>query len=77
MSKREKSVNALEGPVTEISAEFPERHILVKCPGCKRVIDQAKFAENLDVCPRCGRERAGKSRCPFLPAVFPPDLPDL
>ena len=55
MSKREKSVNALEGPVTEISAEFPERHILVKCPGCKRVIDQAKFAENLDVCPRCGR----------------------
>lgn len=55
MSKREKSVNALEGPVTEIAAEFPERHVLVKCPGCKRVIDQAKFAENLDVCPRCGR----------------------
>ena len=55
MSKREKSVNALESPVTEVAAEFPERHILVKCPGCKRVIDQAKFAENLDVCPRCGR----------------------
>ena len=30
MSKREKSVNALEGPITEVSAEFPERHILVK-----------------------------------------------
>ena len=55
MSKREKSVNALEGPVTEVAAEFPERHILVKCPGCKRVIDQSKFDENLDVCPRCGR----------------------
>ncbi|HJF46340.1 acetyl-CoA carboxylase, carboxyltransferase subunit beta [Thermophilibacter provencensis] len=55
MSKREKSVNALEGPITEVSAEFPERHILVKCPGCRRVIDQSKFDENLDVCPRCGR----------------------
>ena len=55
MSKREKSVNALEGPVTEIAAEFPERHVLIKCPGCRRVIDQTKLAENLDVCPRCGR----------------------
>ena len=55
MSKREKSVNALESPVTEVAAELPERHILVKCPGCRRVIDQSKFAENLDVCPRCGR----------------------
>lgn len=55
MSKREKSVNALEGPVTEVAAEFPERHVLIKCPGCRRVIDQSKFAENLDVCPRCGR----------------------
>ena len=55
MSKREKSVNALEGPVTEVEAEFPERHVLIKCPGCRRVIDQAKLAENLDVCPRCGR----------------------
>ena len=55
MSKREKSVNTLESPVTEVAAELPERHILVKCPGCRRVIDQSKFAENLDVCPRCGR----------------------
>ena len=55
MSKREKSVNSLEGPLTEVSAEFPERHILVKCPGCRRVIDQAKLDENLEVCPRCGR----------------------
>ncbi|MBM6815546.1 acetyl-CoA carboxylase carboxyltransferase subunit beta [Olsenella uli] len=55
MSKREKSINALEGPMTEVSAEFPERHILVKCPGCRRVIDQEKLVENLDVCPRCGR----------------------
>ena len=55
MSKREKSVNALEGPVTEVAAEFPERHVLVKCPGCRRVIDQDKLAANLEVCPRCGR----------------------
>lgn len=55
MSKREKSVNALEGPITEVAAEFPERHVLIKCPGCRRVIDQQKLAENLDVCPRCGR----------------------
>ena len=33
MSKREKSVNALESPVTEVAAEFPERHVLIKCPG--------------------------------------------
>ena len=55
MSKREKSVNTLESPVTEVAAEFPERHVLIKCPGCRRVIDQTKMAENLDVCPRCGR----------------------
>ena len=55
MSKREKSVNALESPVTEVEAEFPERHVLIKCPGCRRVIDQSKLSENLDVCPRCGR----------------------
>ncbi|OUO35803.1 acetyl-CoA carboxylase, carboxyltransferase subunit beta [Olsenella sp. An290] len=55
MSKREKSVNALESPVTEVAAEFPERHVLIKCPGCRRVIDQSKLEENLDVCPRCGR----------------------
>ena len=53
-SRREKSVNALEGPVTDVAAEFPERHVLVKCPGCRRVIDQAKLRDNLDVCPRCG-----------------------
>ncbi|WP_455139154.1 acetyl-CoA carboxylase, carboxyltransferase subunit beta [Thermophilibacter sp.] len=55
MSKREKSLNALEGPVTEVAAEFPERHVLVKCPGCRRVIDAEKLEANLDVCPRCGR----------------------
>ena len=55
MSKREKSANELESPVTEVMAEMPERHILVKCPGCRRVIDQSKLVENLEVCPRCGR----------------------
>ena len=55
MSKREKSLNALEGPVTEVAAEFPERHVLVKCPGCRRVIDADKLEANLEVCPRCGR----------------------
>ena len=55
MSKREKSVNALESPVTEVATEFPERHVLVKCPGCRRVIDADKLAANLEVCPRCGR----------------------
>ena len=55
MSKREKSVNALEGPMTEASPEFPERHVLVKCPGCRRVIDQDKLEKSLEVCPRCGR----------------------
>ncbi len=53
--RREKSVNELEGPVTETLAEMPERHILVKCPGCRRVIDQDRLVENLEVCPRCGR----------------------
>ena len=44
MSKRGgRASNALEGPVTRYPPSFPERHILVKCPGCKRVIDQAKL----------------------------------
>lgn len=55
ISRREKSVNALEGPVTEVNAEFPARHIFVRCPGCHRVIDEKLFRDNLDVCPRCGK----------------------
>ena len=51
---RDKRENDLEGPVTEVPVELPQRTLLVKCPGCRRIIDQDKLAENLDVCPRCG-----------------------
>lgn len=53
-SRREKSVNELESPVTDVTAEFPERHVLIKCPGCRRLIEQDRLSEGLDVCPRCG-----------------------
>lgn len=49
-----KNVNKLEGPVTDVTVELPQRHLLVKCPGCRRVIDQHDMSDNLDVCPRCG-----------------------
>ena len=51
---RDKRNNELEGPVTEVAVELPERTILVKCPACRRVIDEGKLAANYDVCPRCG-----------------------
>lgn len=37
------AMNALEGPMTEVCAEFPARHVLVKCPGCRRAIDEEKL----------------------------------
>ena len=49
------AMNALEGPMTEVCAEFPARHVFVKCPGCRRAIDEEKLRENLEVCPRCGK----------------------
>ena len=49
------ALNALEGPMTEVCAEFPARHVLVKCPGCRRAIDEGELRENLEVCPRCGK----------------------
>ncbi|MFZ2755969.1 MAG: acetyl-CoA carboxylase carboxyltransferase subunit beta, partial [Atopobiaceae bacterium] len=49
-----KSANELEGPVTEVPVELPERHVLVRCPGCRRAVDAAELASALDVCPRCG-----------------------
>lgn len=37
------ALNALEGPMTEVCAEFPARHVLVKCPGCRRAIDEREL----------------------------------
>lgn len=53
-AKRSKSENQLEGPVTRVPVELPERHALVRCPSCHRVTDAARLAANLQVCPRCG-----------------------
>ena len=62
-SRREKSVNELEGPVTEVPVELPARRLFVKCPGCRRIIDQDLFTTNYDVCPRCGKHlRVGARR---------------
>lgn len=52
--KKPKSVNVLEGPATEVPVEVPDRHLLVKCPSCRRVVDADTLADNLNVCPRCG-----------------------
>ena len=52
--KKPKSVNVLEGPATEVPVEVPGRHLLVKCPSCRRVVDADALADNLSVCPRCG-----------------------
>ena len=52
--KRRLSVNELESPATEVAVEMPARNLYVKCPACRRVIEQQAMAENLDVCPRCG-----------------------
>ena len=32
MNRKAKAVNVLEGPMTESCAEFPERHVFIKCP---------------------------------------------
>lgn len=49
------ALNTLEAPMTEVCAEFPARHVLVKCPGCRRAINEGDLRANLDVCPRCGK----------------------
>ena len=41
--------------MTETCAEFPARHVFIKCPECRRVIDEARLHDNLEVCPRCGK----------------------
>ena len=51
--KRRLSTNELESPITEVAVELPERNIYVKCPACKRIIEQEKLTAALDVCPRC------------------------
>ena len=49
------ALNTLEAPMTEVCAEFPARRVLVKCPGCRRAIDEEELRKNLEVCPRCGK----------------------
>ena len=29
--------------MTESCAEFPARHVFIKCPECRRVIDEARY----------------------------------
>ncbi|WP_346674910.1 acetyl-CoA carboxylase, carboxyltransferase subunit beta [Enorma phocaeensis] len=55
MRAKRTAVNKLEGPITDIEVELPQRRTYVKCPGCRRIIDQEQLRANLDVCPRCGR----------------------
>lgn len=63
MSERQKSANELEGPVTEVPVEIPERTVLVRCPHCRHAIDAELLKANLDVCPRCGHHmRIGARR---------------
>ncbi len=52
--KRRLSTNELESPPTEVAVALPERSIYVKCPACKRIIEQEALSSALDVCPRCG-----------------------
>lgn len=54
MKTKQKGINKLEGPVTDIPIELPERRAYVKCPGCRRIIDLEQLEESHDVCPRCG-----------------------
>lgn len=54
MSAKRIAVNNLEGPVTEVPVEMPRRRAYVKCPGCRRIIDQEQLEQAHDVCPRCG-----------------------
>lgn len=60
--KKTKSVNVLEGAVTEVPVELPSRHVFVKCPNCRRVTDADVLADNLDVCPRCGHPMRLRAR---------------
>jgi len=58
-----KSHNTLEGALTEVPVEVPERRLYAKCPGCHRVVDVDEAAANLDVCPHCGHHmRVGARR---------------
>ncbi|WP_144743240.1 acetyl-CoA carboxylase, carboxyltransferase subunit beta [Enorma burkinafasonensis] len=54
MSAKRIAINKLEGPVTDVPVEMPQRRAYVKCPGCRRIIDQELLERSLDVCPRCG-----------------------
>lgn len=54
MKTKQKGINKLEGPVTDIPIELPERRTYVKCPGCRRIIDLEQLEASHDVCPRCG-----------------------
>ena len=47
MNRKAKTVNVLEGPMTESCAEFPARHVFIKCPECRRVIDEARLHDNV------------------------------
>lgn len=54
MKTKQKGINKLEGPVTDVPIELPERRAYVKCPGCRRIIDFEQLEASHDVCPRCG-----------------------
>lgn len=54
MKTKQKGINKLEGPVTDVPIELPERRAYVKCPGCRRIIDLEQLEASHDVCPRCG-----------------------
>ena len=63
MRERPNSTNELEGPITEVPVDMPQRTMLVRCPHCRHAIDAQKLSENLDVCPRCGQHmRIGARR---------------
>ena len=63
MRAKRNGVNKLEGPVTDVPVELPPRRLYVKCPSCRRIIDQDQLEEGLDVCPRCGHHmRIGARR---------------
>lgn len=63
MKTKQKGINKLEGPVTDVPIELPERRAYVKCPGCRRIIDLEQLEASHDVCPRCGHHmRLGASK---------------
>lgn len=69
MNRKAKTVNVLEGPITESCAEFPARHVFIKCPECRRVIDEVRLHDNLEVCPRCGKHFRVSGRVRMLMTV--------